>query len=363
MSVDCTGKDEEGTAIVSFAAAVTGSDLASLCYDAFLTNNDASVATRLASDIVGGLDVVKLICDGTLTSESRGFWQLSNHWSKVVARLPSGFFQYVIDVTTRLYVLGGDDLAAPMPLDALVVYGKKNFSELEQALNYALVKQETICCVLGLIKVGLEGDGNKYLSIAIGLLQCGGLGEKAKGAIYCGLRFLCLDKMSESHKSQFVDILRLGLESNSSDILYAIGGTLIHQYVNTRSAHLWALIEVALSSKFKVASIGVLEQFASLRYGGLPVEVVWQLLGVLIVNDLSERAIRAVDLILAGVWEKSSERALEYIEKLVMDGNGDVSCDSFPDTIQELRKMTGMFVNKSVTRWFLSNDVQLFPAR
>ncbi len=329
-------------------------------YDAFLKNGDEIVADQLASDIIDGLDVGKLIRDGTLTSESRGFWQFSNHWPKVVTRLPSGFFQCVIDVTTRLCMLGGADRAAPIPLDALVVYGEKNFSEVEQALYYALAKQETICCVVGLMKVGLEGDGNKYLSIAISLLQGEELGEKAKGSIYCGLRFLCLDKLSESYKSQFVEILRLGLETNSSDILYAIGGTLIHQYVKTRSIYLWALIEAALSSNSKVASIGVLEQFASLRYGEFPVEIVWQLLGVLSINDLSEREVMAIDLILAGVWEKSSEKALEYIEKLVMENNGDVSCDSFPDTIQELRKMTGMFVNKSVTRWFLSNDVRLF---
>lgn len=360
MDCDCAEKDEKHAAVASFVASGTGSDLANLYYEAHLENDDSIVADQLAYDIAGGLDVVKLIRDGTLTSESRGFWHFSNHWPKVVARLPSGFFRVVIDVTTQLYVLGGTDLAAAMPLDALVVYGEKNFSEVEHALHYALAEQETICCVLGLVKVGLEGDGSKYLSIAISLLQGEGLDEKAKGTIYCGLRFLRLDKLSESHKGQFVDILKLGLRSNSSDILYAIGGTLIHQYVKTQSANLWAMIEVTLSSKSKVTVIGVLEQFASLRYDGLPVEVVWQLLRALIINDLSERAIRAIDLILASVWEKCSERALGYVEKLVMGNDGDVSCDSFPEMMQKLGKMSGMFVNKSVTRWFLSNDIRLF---
>ena len=360
MNGDRAGKSEGHVAIASFMVAGTGSDLANLCHEAWLENDDSIVADQLVSDIAGGLDVVKLVCDDTLTSESQGFWQLSNMWAKVAARLPSGFFQCVIDVTARLYALGGTDLAATMPLDALVIYGEKNFSEVEQALHYALSKQETVCCVLGLIKVGLEGDGNKYLPIAINLLQCEGLDEKAKGAIYCGLRFLCLDKLSESHMGQFVDILRLGLESDSRDILYAIGGTLIHQYVKTRSAHLWAMIEVALSSNSKVTAIGVLEQFASLRRGEISVEVVWQLLGVLIINDLSDREIKAIDLMLASVWEKDSEQALGWVEKIVMENNCDASCDSFPSSMQKLGKMTGVFVNKSVTRWFLSNDIRLF---
>ncbi len=357
--VDVEKSGEHGV-IASFATIGTGSDLANLYCEEVLKNDDGIVVDQLVSDVIDGLDVVKLICDGTLTSESRGFWQLSNHWPKVVARLPSGFFQYVIDVTARLYVLGGVDLAAPMVLDALVVYGEKNFSEVEQALHYALTKHETICCVLGLIKVGLEGDGCRYFPVSISLLQDERLDDKAKGAIYCGLRFLCLDKLSESHKSQFVDILRVGLESNSSDILYAIGGTLIHQYVKTRIAHLWMVIEAALSSNSKVAAIGVLEQFASLRRGEVTVEVAWQLLGKFIINDLSDREVKAIDLILTRIWEKDSERALGWIEKIVIENNGDVSCDSFPGTIQKLRKMTGMFINKSVTRWFLSNDVRLF---
>ena len=344
MNGDRAGKSEGQVTIASFMVAGTGSDLANLCHEACLENDDSIIADQLASDIADGLDVVKLICDGTLTSESRGFWHFSNHWPKVVARLPSGFFRVVIDVTTQLYVLGGTDLAAAMPLDALVVYGEKNFSEVEHALHYALAEQETICCVLGLVKVGFEGDGSKYLSIAISLLQGEGLDEKAKGAIYCGLRFLGLDKLSESHKGQFVDILRLGLGSNSKDILYAIGGTLIHQYVKTRSANLWAMIEVALSSNSKVAAIGVLEQFASLRYDGLPIEVVWQLLGALVINDLSDREIKAIDLIFASVWGKESERVLGWVEKIVMENDGDVSCDSFPDTMQELGKMIGVFV-------------------
>ena len=360
MNGDRAGKSEGHVTIASFMVAGTGSDLANLCYEACLENDDSIVADQLASDIAGGLDVVRLIYDDTLTSESRGFWEISNLWAKVVARLPPGFFKNIIDVTARLYVLGGANYVATLPLDALVVYGEKNFSEVEQALNYAIAKQETICCVLGLIKIGVEGDGNKYLSIAISLLQGEGLDEKAKGAIYCGLRFLCLDKLSESHKGQFVDILRLGLGSNSRDILYAIGGTLIYQYVKTRSAHLWAVIEVVLSSNSKVAALGVLEQFASLRRGEITVEVVWQLLGELIINDLSDREIKAIDLILASVWEKDSERALGWVEKIVMENNGDVSCDSFPGSMQKLGKMAGVFVNKSVTRWFLSNEIRLF---
>ena len=144
MNCDRAEKNEGHSAIVSFTTVGTGSDLANLHYDAFLKNGDGIVADQLASDIIDGLDVGKLIRDGTLTSESRGFWQFSNHWPKVVTRLPSGFFQCVIDVTTRLCMLGGADRAAPIPLDALVVYGEKNFSEVEQALYYALDRKSVV---------------------------------------------------------------------------------------------------------------------------------------------------------------------------------------------------------------------------
>ena len=92
MNCDCAEKNEEYRVIASFATIGTGSDLANLFCEAVLKNDDELVDVQLASDITGGLDVVKLIRDGTLTGESRGFWQLSNHWPKVVTRLPSGFF-------------------------------------------------------------------------------------------------------------------------------------------------------------------------------------------------------------------------------------------------------------------------------
>lgn len=358
MNCEDAEKSGEQGVISSFATIGTGSDLANLYCEAVLKNDDGIVVDQLVSDVIDGLDVVKLICDGSLTNESRGFWQFCNDWPKVAERLPAGFFHHIIDVTAWLYMLGGDDRAASMVLDAVVAYGEKNLSEVEQALHYALTKHETICCVLELIKVGLEGDGNNFFLVIISLLQREELDNKTKGAIYCGLRFLRLDKLSESIKCQFVDILRLGLESKSNDVLYAIGGTLIHQYEKTRNVYLWMLIETALSSK--ITAIGVLEQFASLRRSEITAEVAWQLLGKLIANDLSDREVKAIDLILTRVWEKDSDRALGWVEKIVVENSGDVSCDSFPGTMQKLGKMSGMFVNKSVTRWFLSNDVRLF---
>ena len=360
MTDTCVTECKGTMKVVCFTTVGNGNDLAILYSRLDSGNGEGIAAEQLASAIVGGLDIVKLTCDGTLTSESRGFWQLSNGWSKVVAHLPSGLYRLVVDTTARLDELGGSDLAAHMPLDALVVYGGKHLEEVAHAINYALSKAETIGCVVGLLKVGLEYDGEKYLAVATNLFQGGTLDEKAEGAIYCGLRFLQLEKLTGAQKAQFVDLLRRGVESDSKDILYATGGTVIHQYAKSQQEDFWPLIEELLKSNNNVARCSILEQLFSLACMQSLDEVVWKVLDILPLTGFDERSIRAIDCVLAKVWAKTPERALLYVEKMVQNTDFQVECGSFPKTMQELRKMTGMFINRAVTRWFLSNEPKLF---
>ena len=348
------------TQISSFANVENGRDLASSYREVFFQGKGNVAAEQLATVIADGLDAAKLICDGTLTSKSPGFWQLSNGWPKVAANLPSGLFQLVVEVTAQLDKLGGDDLAAHIPLDALVIYGGKYFADVEQALYYALSKTETVVCVAALLKVGLKYDAEKFFSIAKSLVQSKELCEKAKNAIYGGLRFSHFAELTDAQKNQFVDLLKRGLELESDETLYSIGGTLIHLYVSTRDGSLWPLIEKKLKSDRNMARLGLLEHLAALTSADSLDEVVWKVLKALELSKHDERTVRAIDQIIASVWAKTPELSLRYVENIVQNVYGDVGCDSFPETMREFREMTGTFVNKSVTRWFLSNDGRLF---
>ena len=360
MIAECTPESKGPKTVDSLATVGNGKALANLYSELCSKNENGIAADQLAIAIVDGLDVAKLICDGTLTNDSRGFWQLSSGWPKVVTRLPSGMYRLVIDATARLDELGGRDLAAHMPLEALVIYGNGHFEEVEDAINYALSKAETIGCVVGLLKVGLEFDGEKYFVVATNLLQNRTLDEKAEGAIYCGLRFLQLEKLPDAQKNQFVDVIKRGIKSDSKDILYATAGTLIHQYAKSQQEDFWPLIEELLKSDNNVARCSILEQLFSLACMDSLDEVVWKVLDVLSLTGFDERMIRAIDCVLAKVWAKAPERALLYVEKIVQNTDSQVECGSFPETMQKLREMTGMFINRAVTRWFLSNEPRLF---
>lgn len=344
----------------SFEEVNTGSALASSYFELRLKNDRDIVANQLVAAIANGLDIVKLICDGTLTSESTGFWQLSSDWPKVATSLPSGFFNLVIETTAQLVRLGGNDLAAHIPLEALGIYGGKHFAEVEQTLHYALSNTETIVCVMALLKVGFQYDVEKFFPLAIVLLQSTKMDVRAKGAIYSGLRFLQLAELTDAQKNQFVDVLERGLEYESNDILYPIGGTLIHQYVNIRDGSLWQLIEKELKSDRNMARLGLLEHLAALTQGNSLDEVAWEVLKALELPRYDERTVRAIDKIIASVWAKTPELSLRYVENIVQNADDDVGCDSFPETMRKVREMTGAFINKSVTRWFLSNDMRLF---
>ena len=341
----------------SFVAVNTGSVLASSYRELLCENDDDIVANQLATAIADGLNVAKLICDGTLTSESPGFWQLSNSWPKVAASLPSGLFNLVIETTARLDRLGGNDLAAHIPLDALAIYGEKHFAEVELALHYALSKTETSVCVVALLKVGFQYDVEKFFFFVLVLLQSTKMDVRAKGAIYSGLRFLQLAELTDAQKNQFVDVLERGLELESNETLYSIGGTLIHLYISTQNGSLWPLIERELKSDRNMARLGLLEHLAALTHGNSLDEVAWKVLKALELPKYDERTVRAIDKIIASVWAKTPELSLRYVENIVQNTDGDVGCDSFSKTMRKVREMTGTFVNKSVTRWFLSNDV------
>ncbi len=361
MTSNCAENKAEHAGIASFATIGNGRDLARLFYELTVENDHSCVANQLAAAIACGLDIAKLICDGTLTSESRGFWSFSNHWPEVVTGLSSGMFQCVVDVTARLFMLGGNDLLADIPLDALVEYGEKNLGEVEQMINYALTKDETTCCVMGLFKVGFEHNTLTFLSTAIQMLENEGLDDKKKSSIYSGLRFLKLTDLSESQKQRVFDILKHGLESNSKDILYAVGSTLIHLYAKAKVCSLWKLIETTLSSGSSIARLGILNRFPSLREKGVANELSWQLLNALTFKGFGDREARAIDTILAAVWNKTSEQALKYLEKVVVNSDeGSIGSESFPKTMKKLKEMTGAFINQAVTRWFLSNDVRMF---
>lgn len=87
MNDSCTEMSEKHLVAVSFLGAGTGSDLANLYCEACIEGDDSIAVDQLAADIIDELDVVKLVSDGTLTSASRGFWQFSNNWSKVLANI------------------------------------------------------------------------------------------------------------------------------------------------------------------------------------------------------------------------------------------------------------------------------------
>lgn len=360
MIAECTPESKDPKKVESFATVGNGKALANLYSELYSRNEDGIAADQLATAIVDGLDVAKLICDGTLTNDSRGFWQLSSSWPKVVSRLPSGMYRLVIDATARLDELGGRDLAAHMPLEALVIYGNSHFEEVEDAINYALSKAETIGCVVGLLKVGLEFDGEKYFVVATNWLQNGTLDEKVEGAIYCGLRFLQLKKLTDAQKNQFVDVIKRGIKSDSKDILYATAGTLIHQYAKSQQEDFWPLIEELLKSDNNVARCSILEQMFPLMIENPLHDVAWKVLNAIKISDFDERTMRGLDQVLARIWAKAPDQALIYVENIVRDAKGKIECGSFPATMQKLRKMTGIFVNKAVTRWFLSNDIRLF---
>lgn len=98
----------------------TGADLARLCVDLYADEELEVVFAAIVEAVQEGLDLWAVVLDGTLTKESEGFWQLNRLWSLQGDKLPAGSYKTIVDCSARLNAIGEPDLAAGLPLDALV---------------------------------------------------------------------------------------------------------------------------------------------------------------------------------------------------------------------------------------------------
>lgn len=356
--MSCAQEVEVGERFAKVGRIQTGKALAGLCVGLYADDECEKAFALIVEAVEAEFNLRGVILDGTLTKESEGFWQLNRLWSLQGDKLPAGSYKTIVDCSARLNAIGEPDLAAGLPLDALVKYCRRHTDELGEALAYAMCKPETVKCVVGVLIVGFELDQTEWFAKVVVLLKTAS--DAVRVALYNGLQMTKWGILSESEQNTFLELIRNGLKSNIDEVKYATSGALVAQAVRNEDERLRLILNGVLNGDSMIEKVGVVEQCPGLSSGvdGI-LKWAWWIVETLAKGNVESRLARGIDTMLTALWGKDPERALRCCEDAVMR-NESISSGSFPNTMCRLGSLSGKIVDEAVTRWFLSNEPRVF---
>ena len=214
--MSCAQEVEVGERFAKVGRIQTGKALAGLCVGLYADDECEKAVALIVEAVEAEFNLRGVILDGTLTKESEGFWQLNRLWSLQGDKLPAGSYKTIVDCSARLNAIGEPDLAAGLPLDALVKYCRRHTDELGEALAYAMCKPETVKCVVGVLIVGFELDQTEWFAKVVVLLKTAS--DAVRVALYNGLQMTKWGILSESEQNTFLELIRNGLKSNIDEV-------------------------------------------------------------------------------------------------------------------------------------------------
>lgn len=356
--MSCVQEVEVGERFAKVGQIQTGKELAGLCVGLYADDECEKAFALIVEAVEAGFNLRGVILDGTLTKESDGFWQLNRLWSLQGDKLPAGSYKTIVDCSARLNTIGEPDLAAGLPLDALVKYCRSHSDELNDALVYAMSNPETAKCIVGVLIVGFELNQAEWFAKVIALF--GAAVDAVRVSLYNGLRMVQWGKLNDDEQEHFLELIKTGFRSNNDEVRYATSGALIAQAVHNEDERLRVILDGVLNGDSDLEKFGVVEQFAGLSSGEEKLlKVAWRIVETLAKGKVENRLARGIDSWLTVLWKHDSERALRCCEDAVLRNEG-IGCDMFPKTMYRLRSLSGEMADAAVTRWFMSNEPRVF---
>ena len=264
--MSCTQEIEVGERFANVGRIKTGKELAGLCVGLYSDDECERAFAFIVEAVTTGFNLRRVILDGTLSTETEGFWQLNRLWSLRGDKLPPGSYKTIVDCLARLNTIGEPNLAAGLPLDALVKYCRSHSDELDNALVYAMSNPETAKCIVGVLIVGFELNQAEWFPKTIALF--GTTVDAVRVSLYNGLRMVKWEKLNEDEREHFLDLIKTGFRTNNDEVRYATSGALVAQALHNEDERLQLILDGVLNGDSNLEKFGVVEQCAGLSSGG-----------------------------------------------------------------------------------------------